>query len=105
MRAWPPADLRTGRWALVESVLAEVCALDARSGRRLWGQKLEQAIGGGVITYTADRKNAPEVPISGGGSWTSYALDPATGHLYVRTGRQPRARQCKGFTRRVFGTK
>jgi alcohol dehydrogenase (cytochrome c) len=28
-------------------------ALDASSGQRLWSQKLEGAIGGGVITYTA----------------------------------------------------
>jgi len=28
-------------------------------------------------------KNAPDVRISGGGTWTSYTLDPATGRLYV----------------------
>jgi alcohol dehydrogenase (cytochrome c) len=28
-------------------------------------------------------KNAPGVPISGGGTWTSYTLDPATERLYV----------------------
>lgn len=28
-------------------------------------------------------KNAPDVPISGGGTWTSYTLDPTTGRLYV----------------------
>jgi PQQ-dependent dehydrogenase (methanol/ethanol family) len=28
-------------------------------------------------------KNAPDVPVSGGGTWTSYTLDPATGRLYV----------------------
>jgi alcohol dehydrogenase (cytochrome c) len=28
-------------------------------------------------------KNAPDVPISGGGTWTSYTLDPGTGRLYV----------------------
>jgi alcohol dehydrogenase (cytochrome c) len=28
-------------------------------------------------------QNAPDVPISGGGTWTSYTLDPATGRLYV----------------------
>jgi Glucose dehydrogenase len=30
--------------------------------------------------------NAPDVPISGGGSWTSYTLDPASGHLFVPVG-------------------
>jgi alcohol dehydrogenase (cytochrome c) len=31
-------------------------ALDATSGRKLWGEKIGGAIGGGVITYTADGK-------------------------------------------------
>ena len=31
-------------------------------------------------------KNAPEIPITGGGTWTSYTLDPATGLLYVPVG-------------------
>ena len=31
-------------------------------------------------------KNAPEVPINGGGTWTSSTLDPATGRLYVPVG-------------------
>jgi len=29
-------------------------ALDAANGRKLWGNKIGGAIGGGVITYTAD---------------------------------------------------
>ena len=29
-------------------------ALDAANGQKLWGQKLGGAIGGGVITYTAN---------------------------------------------------
>jgi hypothetical protein len=33
-----------------------------------------------------DSKNEPEVPISGGGRWTSYTIDPATGRLYVPVG-------------------
>jgi alcohol dehydrogenase (cytochrome c) len=31
-------------------------------------------------------KNTPDVPITGGGTWTSYTLDPATGRLYVPVG-------------------
>jgi alcohol dehydrogenase (cytochrome c) len=31
-------------------------------------------------------RNAPDVPISGGGTWTSYTLDPAAGRLYVPVG-------------------
>ena len=30
--------------------------------------------------------NAPGIPISGGGTWTSYTLDPTTGELYVPVG-------------------
>jgi alcohol dehydrogenase (cytochrome c) len=29
-------------------------ALDANDGRKLWGEKIGGAIGGGVITYMAD---------------------------------------------------
>ncbi len=31
-------------------------ALDAETGRKLWGQKIGGAIGGGVITYEVDGK-------------------------------------------------
>ena len=31
-------------------------------------------------------KNAPGIPITGGGTWSSYTLDPATGLLYVPVG-------------------
>jgi PQQ-dependent dehydrogenase (methanol/ethanol family) len=31
-------------------------------------------------------KNAPDVPITGGGTWTSYTLDPVSGRLYVPVG-------------------
>ena len=31
-------------------------------------------------------QNPPDVPISGGGSWTSYTLDPVKGHLFVPVG-------------------
>jgi hypothetical protein len=31
-------------------------------------------------------KNAPGIPISGGGLWTSYTLDPKTGLLYLPGG-------------------
>ena len=35
---------------------------------------------------TASWKNAQGIPISGGATWTSYSLDPATGMLYVPGG-------------------
>jgi alcohol dehydrogenase (cytochrome c) len=31
-------------------------------------------------------QNTPDVPINGGGSWTSYTLDPVTSRLYVPVG-------------------
>ncbi len=31
-------------------------------------------------------QNPPDVPISGGGSWTSYTIDPVSGHLFVPVG-------------------
>jgi len=35
---------------------------------------------------TSTWKNAAGIPITGGGTWTSYTLDPATGLLYVPVG-------------------
>jgi alcohol dehydrogenase (cytochrome c) len=37
-------------------------------------------------SQAASWKNAPDVPISGGGTWTSYTLDPESGRLYVPVG-------------------
>ena len=31
-------------------------------------------------------KNAAGTPITGGGTWTSYTLDPTTGELYIPGG-------------------
>ena len=39
-------------------------ALDAATGEKLWGQDLGGAIGGGVITYTAD--GAQKVAVAAG---------------------------------------
>jgi alcohol dehydrogenase (cytochrome c) len=36
----------------------------------------------GITTW----KNAPDVPISGGGTWTSTTLDPVTSRLYIPVG-------------------
>ncbi|HWW20899.1 MAG TPA: PQQ-binding-like beta-propeller repeat protein [Steroidobacteraceae bacterium] len=33
-----------------------------------------------------DNRDTPGLPISGGGTWTSYTLDPATGWLYIPVG-------------------
>jgi alcohol dehydrogenase (cytochrome c) len=67
-------------------------ALSAASGSILWETYLvpknasdpNRGPAGAMPQSAAGTwKNAPDVPISGGGTWTSYTLDPATGRLYV----------------------
>jgi alcohol dehydrogenase (cytochrome c) len=69
-----------------------VYALSAATGNIVWETYLvprgeRDPTRGPVGTMPASAimtwKNAPDVPISGGGTWTSYTLDPATGRLYV----------------------
>jgi outer membrane protein assembly factor BamB len=40
--------------ALGAAAVGAVVVLNATNGQRLWGQKIGGAIGGGVITYTAN---------------------------------------------------
>jgi alcohol dehydrogenase (cytochrome c) len=79
----------------IKGVKGRVYALAADSGRIVWETYLvprapSDPIRGpqGAVPTSANSswKNAPDVPISGGGSWTSYTLDPATGRLYVPVG-------------------
>jgi alcohol dehydrogenase (cytochrome c) len=67
-------------------------ALSAATGSILWETYLvprnasdpnRGPAGAMPQSAAATWKNAPDVPISGGGTWTSYTLDPATGRLYV----------------------
>lgn len=67
-------------------------ALSAATGSILWETYLvprndsdpnRGPAGAMPQSAVATWKNAPDVPISGGGTWTSYTLDPATGRLYV----------------------
>jgi alcohol dehydrogenase (cytochrome c) len=67
-------------------------ALSAATGAILWetylvpkndGDPNRGPAGAMPQSAAATWKNAPDVPISGGGTWTSYTLDPATGRLYV----------------------
>jgi alcohol dehydrogenase (cytochrome c) len=78
-----------------KGVKGRVYALTADSGRIVWETYLvpkapDDPIRGpqGVMPASAVTtwNNSPDVPISGGGTWTSYTLDPATGRLYVPTG-------------------
>jgi alcohol dehydrogenase (cytochrome c) len=69
-------------------------ALDAKTGKIVWefflAPKGEGDVARGPLGATplgvSTWKNAPGIPISGGGTWTSYTLDTKTGQLYVPGG-------------------
>jgi alcohol dehydrogenase (cytochrome c) len=69
-------------------------ALDAKTGKIVWEFFLVPKTEGDVVRgplgatplNMATWKNAPGIPISGGGVWTSFTLDPKTGLLYVPGG-------------------
>src|SRR5260370_9513243 len=69
-------------------------ALEAKTGKGVWEFFLVPKVEGdtvrgplGAMPLDASNwKNAPGIPISGGGTWTSYTLDPKTGQLYVPGG-------------------
>ncbi len=69
-------------------------ALDAKTGKIVWefflvpkteGDETHGPLGVSPLD-TSTWGNPPGIPISGGGAWTSYTLDPATGELYVPVG-------------------
>ncbi|HVH09069.1 MAG TPA: PQQ-binding-like beta-propeller repeat protein, partial [Gemmatimonadales bacterium] len=62
-------------------VTGHVYALDARDGRVVWRFDVVPATGPARSTWTN-----PRLPISGGGFWTSFALDTVYGVLYVPAG-------------------
>lgn len=78
----------------VKGVKGRMYALDARTGKIVWEFYLVPKVAGDVTrgpqaTTPLDGtswKNAPGSPITGGATWTSYTLDPATGLLYVPGG-------------------
>ena len=78
-----------------KGVKGRMYALAADSGRIVWetylvpkqeGDVTRGPTGSMPAAAAMTWKNAPDVPISGGGSWTSYMLDAATGRLYVPVG-------------------
>jgi alcohol dehydrogenase (cytochrome c) len=78
-----------------KGVRGRMYALSADDGHIVWETHLiPQAPGdvnrgpqGSMPAIQKDSwQNAPDVPISGGGTWTSYTLDTATGELYVPVG-------------------
>jgi alcohol dehydrogenase (cytochrome c) len=68
-----------------------VYALDAKSGKIVWEFFLvpkseddpTRGPAGASPLDTSTWRNAPGIPISGGGTWTSLTLDPVAGELYV----------------------
>jgi len=55
--------------------------LDAANGQRLWGQKVGGAIGGGVITYTAD--GAQRVAVATGFTSILWPTEVVTGKIVI----------------------
>jgi len=69
-------------------------ALDAKTGKILWQFFMVPKVEGDVVRGPLGKspldastwKNAPGIPISGGGLWTSYTLDAKAGLLYLPGG-------------------
>jgi alcohol dehydrogenase (cytochrome c) len=69
-------------------------ALDAKTGKIVWEFFLVPKVEGDTVRGplgatpldASNWRNAPGIPISGGGTWTSYTLDTKTGQLYVPGG-------------------
>jgi alcohol dehydrogenase (cytochrome c) len=69
-------------------------ALDAKTGKIVWEFFLVPKVDGDTVRGplgatpldASNWKSEPGLPISGGGTWTSYTLDPKTGQLYVPGG-------------------
>jgi alcohol dehydrogenase (cytochrome c) len=69
-------------------------ALDAKTGKIVWefflvpradGEPARGPLGNSPLDM-GSWKNKSGIPVSGGGTWTSYSLDPKTGLLYVPGG-------------------
>lgn len=66
-----------------KGVRGRMAAFSAADGKQLWSFDLVPLTGAGSETWTPE---TPENPRTGGATWTSYTLDPASGLLYVPTG-------------------
>lgn len=70
--------------------------LDAATGNAVWQvftvpkQAEDTVVAPEAAMPTEQMKaswgNPPDVPVTGGGTWTSYSLDPQTGYLYIPVG-------------------
>jgi alcohol dehydrogenase (cytochrome c) len=63
-------------------LIGRMMAFDVRDGHRLWNFDIIPSTGSAVATWPAD----PAKLKAGGGVYSSYALDTATGMLYIPTG-------------------
>jgi alcohol dehydrogenase (cytochrome c) len=71
-----------------------IYALEAKSGRVVWefylvpkgSDDVTRGPQGSSPLDSSTWVNPPGIPISGGGNWTSYSLDPAAEELYVPAG-------------------
>jgi alcohol dehydrogenase (cytochrome c) len=78
----------------VKGVKGRMYAVDAKTGKIVWEFYLVPRTEGDVARGPeapspldlSTWKNPPGSPITGGATWTSYTLDPATGLLYVPGG-------------------
>ncbi len=78
----------------VKGVKGRMYALDAKTGKIVWefylvpkGESdVERGPQGTTPLDIASWKNTSGSPITGGATWTSYTLDPATGLLYIPGG-------------------
>jgi alcohol dehydrogenase (cytochrome c) len=66
-----------------KGVRGRMMAFSATDGKQLWSFDLVPLTGAGSETWPPSTK---ENPRTGGATWTSYTLDPATGLLYVPVG-------------------
>lgn len=64
-------------------VTGRIYALDVRTGRQLW--RFDTVPASGPVTATWSKRSAANPP-TGGATWTSFSLDPASGVMYVPTG-------------------
>lgn len=77
-----------------KGVKGRMYALDAKTGKIVWEFYLVPKTEGdptrgpqGATPLNGSTwKNASDTPITGGATWTSYTLDPATGELYIPGG-------------------
>ncbi|MDP9083684.1 MAG: PQQ-binding-like beta-propeller repeat protein, partial [Pseudomonadota bacterium] len=78
-----------------KGVKGRMYALDAVTGRIVWefymvpksaGDEARGPQAPGAAVQSATWKNAKDIPITGGATWTSYTLDPNKGLLYVPGG-------------------